>query len=72
MPLAETWECSVHPDGPSLIATGPCAGQTLREFLSRCPQALGTHGEHYDGLPILIKLIDAEKDLSIQVHPDDT
>ena len=70
-PLAETWECSVHPDGPSTIITGPYAGYTLREFLCLFPQAMGRHGKMYGELPILIKLIDAEKDLSIQVHPDD-
>ena len=70
-PLAETWECSVHPDGPSRIASGPFAGQTLAAFLDSHPQALGEHGLAHGGLPILLKLIDAEKDLSIQVHPDD-
>lgn len=71
VPLAETWECSVHPDGPSRVASGPHAGLTLEEFLNRFPQALGEHGAAHGGLPILIKLIDAERDLSIQVHPDD-
>lgn len=70
--VAECWECSVHPDGLSVIATGPCAGQTLAAFLQRYPLALGNR---YEGecaaLPILVKLIDAESDLSIQVHPDD-
>lgn len=70
-PLAETWECSVHPDGPSVIASGVYKGISLADFLRQCPQALGAHGAVYGGLPILLKLIDAEKDLSIQVHPDD-
>lgn len=70
-PLAESWECSVHPDGPSLIASGNFAGRTLSSFLEEFPEAMGEHGRTYGGLPILVKLIDAEKDLSIQVHPDD-
>ena len=71
-PLAETWECSVHPDGPSVIASGPYSGRTLASFLEEFPEALGEHGRAHGQMPILVKLIDAEKDLSIQVHPDDT
>ena len=74
-PLAETWECSTHPDGPSIVASGEYKGKTLTEVLSEHPEFLGTRALALtDGkpeLPILIKLIDAAKDLSIQVHPDD-
>lgn len=69
-PLAETWECSVHPDGPSYVANGTYKGKTLAEVLKAHPECLGTKVE--DGkLPVLIKFIDAKKDLSVQVHPDD-
>ncbi|MBO6206182.1 MAG: class I mannose-6-phosphate isomerase [Lachnospiraceae bacterium] len=71
-PLAETWECSTHPDGESLIAS---TGQTLTAVLAEHPDWLGTHPLSVTGgkpeLPILVKLIDAKKDLSVQVHPDD-
>lgn len=69
-PLAETWECSVHPDGPSRVVSGQFAGQGLDEVLGRWPELLGgkCRGEK---LPVLIKFIDAQKDLSVQVHPDD-
>lgn len=70
-PLAETWECSTHPDGPSMITTGKFAGQTLSNVIKAHPEFLGTHPKAEDGLPILIKFIDAKKDLSVQVHPDD-
>ncbi len=70
-PLAETWECSVHPDGLSTVRNGCFAGETLREVLSRHPEFLGTGGDPAEGLPILVKFIDAAQDLSIQVHPDD-
>lgn len=74
-PLAETWECSTHPDGPSIIASGEYEGKELAVALSENPQWLGTHPlattEGKPELPILIKLIDAKKDLSVQVHPDD-
>ena len=71
-PLAETWECSTHPDGQSVVAE---TGEPLGAVLSRCPNYLGSHSLRLTGgkaeLPILIKLIDAKQDLSIQVHPDD-
>lgn len=69
--VAESWECSVHPDGPSRIASGPWKGRTLAEFLEAHPEAMGLHGQKYKTLPILVKLIDAKEDLSVQVHPDD-
>ena len=69
--LAETWELSGHPDGPSVLTSGPDAGKTLAEYLAAHPGALGEHGRKFAELPVLIKLIDAAKDLSIQVHPDD-
>ena len=69
-PLAETWECSTHPDGPSTVASGAFAGQTLAAVLDAHPEFLGSR--HPDGkFPLLIKFIDAKKDLSVQVHPDD-
>lgn len=67
--LAETWELSTHPDGESVIADGEFAGQTLQSFLTAHPDAAGTRCG--GTLPLLIKLIDAAGDLSIQVHPDD-
>ncbi len=70
--IAETWECSVHPSGESVIASGVYQGLPLGKFLAKFPQALGTHGQGMAGLPILMKLIDAEQDLSVQVHPDDS
>lgn len=70
-PLAETWECSTHPDGPSLVASGEYAGKTLAEVLKLRPDYLGTHPRTEGELPILIKFIDAKEDLSVQVHPDD-
>lgn len=69
-PLAESWECSTHPDGPSYAVTGPFAGQSLAQILKAHPEFLGTHPEGGE-LPILIKFIDAKQDLSVQVHPDD-
>lgn len=69
-PLAETWECSVHPDGPSYVANTTFKGQTLVEILKEHPEYLGTKVKNGE-LPILVKFIDAKKDLSVQVHPSD-
>lgn len=70
-PLAETWECSAHPDGPSVIINGEHKGQSLIDVISAHPEYLGTKCNPQEGFPILIKFIDAAKDLSVQVHPDD-
>lgn len=71
-PFAEAWVCSTHPDGTSAV---PGFGCSLVELLERHPEYLGTHALQTTGgkpeLPILIKLIDAKNDLSVQVHPDD-
>ncbi len=74
-PLAETWECSTHPDGKSMIYLSDDKLVYLSDLLEQHPEYLGYHTlELTNGrpeLPILVKLIDANKDLSIQVHPDD-
>ena len=70
-PLAETWECSTHPDGCSVVDSGAAAGKPLRTVLQEHPEYLGTYANPEGELPILIKLIDAKKDLSVQVHPND-
>ncbi len=70
--LAETWECSTHPEGPSRVVSGPYQGKLLQEVLKNHPDFIGTHPQVTDGqIPILVKLIDAQQDLSIQVHPSD-
>ena len=71
-PFAEAWVCSTHPDGESYVAGLSCS---LSSLLQLHPEILGTHvlstTNGKPELPILIKLIDAKKDLSVQVHPDD-
>lgn len=67
-PVAETWECSTHPDGPSYVVGGEFAGMKLAEVLRNHPEYLGERHRGMTELPILIKFIDAKKDLSVQVH----
>ena len=69
--IAETWECSTHPDGVSVVASGEWMGRPLDEILKAHPEYLGEHANGATELPVLVKLIDADRDLSVQVHPDD-
>lgn len=52
--MAETWECSVHPDGPSVIANGEFKGQTLAEVLKQHPEYLGTKVKNGE-FPVLVR-----------------
>lgn len=70
-PLAETWECSTHPEGPCYAVGGAFDEVELAEVIRRCPQYLGQRHKGLRELPILVKFIDAKKDLSVQVHPSD-
>ncbi len=69
--LAEAWELSCHPDGPSYIINGEYAGKTLQQYIdTEAKEVLGTHCRRFRDFPILTKFIDAKDNLSIQVHPD--
>lgn len=69
--LAETWELSCHPDGPSYITNGKNAGKTLHQYIEENGrEVLGTNCARFEDFPILVKFIDAQDNLSIQVHPD--
>lgn len=71
--LAESWELAAHDDGTNTIANGPCQGMYLSEYIRRYPESLGKCCTSNDKpmLPIIVKLIDAADNLSLQVHPDD-
>ncbi|MGI5894049.1 MAG: type I phosphomannose isomerase catalytic subunit [Candidatus Merdivicinus sp.] len=69
--VAESWELSCHKDGNSVVASGEYAGMTLAEYVEKAGKGvLGTDCEKFENFPILIKLIDAKDNLSVQVHPD--
>ena len=68
-PLAESWELSCHPDGLSLISGGEYDGISLETYIKENKGCLGTLCKSNE-LPILIKLIDAQDNLSVQVHPN--
>lgn len=68
--LAESWELSCHKDGKSIIDGGEYGGMALDDFLKKNPKAISTNCTNYEDFPLLIKLIDARENLSVQVHPD--
>ena len=69
--VAESWELSCHKDGPSVVAEGRDKGLTLRQYIDKYGRGvLGTNCERFGDFPVLIKLIDAKDNLSVQVHPD--
>lgn len=66
-PLAESWELSCHSDGLSVIEGSE---KTLAAHIKENPSVLGKNVKGGE-LPILVKLIDAQDNLSVQVHPND-
>lgn len=71
--LAETWEISCHKDGLSTISNGDDKEKTLLAYIQENgKECLGSNASSYTEFPILVKLIDARDDLSIQVHPSDS
>ena len=76
-PIGESWDLADLPppivEGRSVVAEGPCAGTTLHDLLEREETAiLGRVGlAATGGFPLLVKFLDAEDNLSLQVHPDD-
>lgn len=73
-PIGESWEVSAVPSSTSIISNGPWAGRDLISAVTEHPDAILGHAvnEKYQGqLPLLVKFIDAQRDLSIQVHPND-
>lgn len=71
-PLAEAWVLSAHKDGQSVVKTGEFAGCTLMEYIQKAGEVCGGNAARFADFPVLIKLIDAKQQLSVQVHPDDT
>jgi beta-glucosidase len=67
--LGECWGISAHPNGDGSVKYGRYEGWELSEVWEKHPEVFGNLP--YDRFPLLIKIIDAKDDLSIQVHPDD-
>lgn len=70
--IAESWELSAHPAGNCVIASGRHKGLTFSKYLETIgKEVLGWKCAPLQSFPLLIKFIDAKKNLSIQVHPND-
>lgn len=70
--IAESWELSAHESGQCRVATGKHAGMLFKEYLELIGEdAMGWKCQAFEKFPLLIKFIDAKKQLSVQVHPDD-
>jgi mannose-6-phosphate isomerase len=73
--VAESWDVSGHSSSPTAVAAGYWAGRTLPEVTAVLGEALlGRNGAATavgGAFPLLVKLLDANGDLSVQVHPDD-
>ena len=68
---AESWEVVDHGADQSVVADGPLAGKTLHELVAEHGEAL--FGRHHPRpqFPLLLKFLDAQRTLSVQVHPND-
>lgn len=68
---AESWEIADRPEGMSIVTNGPLAGTSLRHLCAEMGASLLGNAAGSDAFPLLIKIIDAEQKLSLQVHPDE-
>lgn len=73
-PIGESWEVSAVPSSVSVISNGDWENMELTDVIARYPKEIlgeAVAKKYNNQLPLLVKLIDAERDLSIQVHPND-
>ena len=69
--IGKSWECSGHPDNPSILTISDGSTIPLPDYIKgKKTEILGRHARNFGGrLPILVKFIDARENLSVQVHP---
>jgi mannose-6-phosphate isomerase len=71
-PVGEAWLLSDRADHPSRVANGPLEGRTIAELIARSPTALlGRLASRFQRFPLLLKFLDVQQMLSVQVHPRD-
>ncbi|MDC3418487.1 mannose-6-phosphate isomerase, class I [Aquibacillus salsiterrae] len=68
----EAWAIAAHPHGASNIMNGPLKGKTLMEAWDNYGELFNKSASQPGTYPLLVKLLDANADLSVQVHPNDT
>ena len=70
--VAESWELSAHKDGESVVSGGEFNSLAFSQYIKKNGRGcIGKNAEKFEFFPILIKLIDAADNLSVQVHPSD-
>jgi mannose-6-phosphate isomerase len=70
LPIGESWEITDRPEGVSTVLEGPLAGKTLSELLSWDRSGLlGEAADRNGRFPLLVKILAAHENLSVQVHP---
>ena len=69
---AESWEIVDHREGESIVADGAFAGWTLRQLIESFPNEVIGHDTPNERFPLLLKYLDCQRVLSVQVHPDDS
>jgi mannose-6-phosphate isomerase len=68
---AESWEIVDHREGESLVSSGPFRGWSLRKLIQTFPVEITGHNAPEERFPLLLKYLDCQRVLSVQVHPDD-
>jgi mannose-6-phosphate isomerase len=71
-PIGEAWLLSDRADQPSRVINGPLEGRTIADLMARSPEAmLGNLASRFKRFPLLLKFLDVQRMLSVQVHPRD-
>jgi mannose-6-phosphate isomerase len=68
--IGESWELADLPEDKSEIVNGPLAGKTIDQAIVKFGTAITGNDDYQPPLPLLIKILDAQDVLSVQVHPD--
>jgi len=68
--VGEAWVIAAHSNGVSTVINGKYRGRTLTQLWDEQPELFGGHDAH-QAFPLLVKILDAHDNLSIQVHPND-
>ncbi|WP_294975908.1 type I phosphomannose isomerase catalytic subunit [uncultured Leuconostoc sp.] len=68
--VGEAWVIAAHSNGVSTVINGKYRGRTLTQLWDEQPELFGGHDAH-QAFPLLVKILDAQDNLSIQVHPND-
>jgi mannose-6-phosphate isomerase len=68
--IGESWELADLPEDKSVIANGELAGQTIHSAIGKYPKEIMGDENFSGAFPLLIKFLDAQDVLSVQVHPD--